>query len=120
MAQSLGRIAEQQLVDKPLSKLLDQAFSGGSGLGQLGSWFDSLFGGGSTAYGTTGSATANVGAMTSGGSNPGFLLGGVAYGAAFEGGTVIPFARGGIANLGLGPGLSSSGRRCSRWRAASG
>ena len=74
--------------------------AGGAGvLGQIGGWFSSLFGSG--GYGTTGGegpggSAASASTMTSGGTNPGFLLGGAAYGAAFEGGNVIPFARGGV------------------------
>ena len=34
--------------------------------------------------------------MTSGGTNPGFLLGGAAHGGVFDMGNVIPFARGGV------------------------
>jgi len=99
VAQSLGRIAEQQLVDKPLSKLLDQAFSGGGSggmLGQIGSWFGSLFGAGATGTSTGVSAgtahTATMGGFEMSGSSL-FLA---ARGGIFEGGNVIPFARGGV------------------------
>lgn len=64
-----------------------------SGLGGLlGGLIGGLFGGGS--YGTTGSG----GMITSGGTNSGFLLGGVAQGGAFDRGNVLPFARGGVVN----------------------
>lgn len=73
--------------------------AGGGVLGQIGGWFSGLFGSG--GYGTTGDegpggSAASASTMTSGGTNPGFLLGGAAYGAVFEGGNVIPFARGGV------------------------
>lgn len=78
--------------------------SGGGGRKSGGGWLDgllsfglnfasNLFGGAlGGAYGTTGAG----GLLVSGGTNSGFLLGGAAHGAAFEGGNVIPFARGGI------------------------
>ena len=99
----LGSMVGTMTVNAALVNVNGGASGGGAGggvLGQIGGWFSSLFGG-SGGYGTTGGegpggSAASASTMTSGGTNPGFLLGGAAYGAAFEGGNVIPFARGGV------------------------
>ena len=99
----LGSMVGTMTVNAALVNVSGGASGGGAGgggvLGQIGGWFSSLFGSG--GYGTTGGegpggSAASAGTMTSGGTNPGFLLGGAAYGAVFEGGNVIPFARGGV------------------------
>lgn len=74
--------------------------SGGGGIGgalagligSIGSIAGAAGGAGGAGYGTTGAG----GNLTSGGTNPGFLLGGAARGAVFDAGNVIPFARGGL------------------------
>lgn len=93
VGESLQKIALEAFINKPLERGLDALISGKGESTWLGQLFGSLLGpSGGGGYGNTGAGVNSV----SGGTNPGFLLGGVAQGAAFEGGRVIPFARGGI------------------------
>ena len=91
-AETIVRSFERAFLQLAISNITKAVIQ--PGVSGLGSWLSGLFSGAGAggSYGTTGSG----GMAVSGGTNPGFLLGGAAQGAAFDRGNVIPFARGGV------------------------